>query len=93
MNSFEADNIIAVRLSRACSNALTRGVLISACLLIIPIHSSSQLGNLRKTWAIHAITVTARKDDAAAAVQEAMANLAGLRSISSGGGLIHTSSG
>jgi hypothetical protein len=38
-------------------------------------------------------SVTARKDDAAAAVQAAMANVAGLRSISSGGGLIHTSSG
>ena len=37
--------------------------------------------------------VTARKDDTSAAVQAAMANVAGLRSISSGGGLTRTSSG
>ena len=38
-------------------------------------------------------TVTARKDDAPAAVQAAFLNLAGLNSISVDGGLIQTTSG
>jgi len=37
--------------------------------------------------------VTARKDDASAAVQAAINNVAGSSSISAGGGLIHTTSG
>jgi hypothetical protein len=37
--------------------------------------------------------VTARKDDAPAAVQAAMANVAGLGACSGGGGLIQTTSG
>jgi len=37
--------------------------------------------------------VTARKDDAPAAVQAANVNVAGLVSISAGGGLIETTSG
>jgi hypothetical protein len=37
--------------------------------------------------------VTASKDDAPAAVQAAMANVAGSSSISAGGGLIQTTSG
>jgi hypothetical protein len=40
-----------------------------------------------------AATVTARKDDAPAAVQAAIVNVAGLRSSSVGGGLIQTTSG
>ena len=39
------------------------------------------------------VSVTARKDDAPAAVQAAMANVAGLGSSSGGGGLIQTTSG
>ena len=39
------------------------------------------------------VTVTARKDDAPAAVQAAMANVAGMVSMSGGGGLIQTTSG
>jgi hypothetical protein len=38
-------------------------------------------------------TVTARKDDAPAAVQAAIVNVAGLNSSSAGGGLIQTTSG
>jgi hypothetical protein len=38
-------------------------------------------------------SVTARKDDAPAAVQAANVNVAGLDSISAGGGLIQTTSG
>jgi hypothetical protein len=38
-------------------------------------------------------SVTARKDDAPAAVQAANVNVAGLDSISGGGGLIQTTSG
>jgi len=38
-------------------------------------------------------TVTARKDDAPAAYQAAITNLAGLASLSGGGGLIQTTSG
>lgn len=37
--------------------------------------------------------VTARKDDAPAAVQAAIANVAGVRPFSGGGGLIQTTSG
>ena len=40
-----------------------------------------------------AATVTARKDDVPAADQAAITNLAGLMSISGGGGLIQTTSG
>jgi transposase len=43
-------------------------------------------------WRVLLDAVTARKDDAAAADQAAMANVAGLRSISSGGGLIRSTS-
>jgi hypothetical protein len=38
-------------------------------------------------------SVTARKDDAPAAYQAAITNLAGLASFSGGGGLIQTTSG
>ena len=38
-------------------------------------------------------TVTARKDDASAAIQAAIVNVAELSSVSGGGGLIQTSSG
>jgi transposase-like protein len=43
--------------------------------------------------AMEAITVTARKDDAPAAIQAAIVNVAELSSVSGGGGLIHTTSG
>ena len=42
---------------------------------------------------IYLISVTARKDDAPAADQAAMSNVAGWCSISVGGGLIQTTSG
>jgi hypothetical protein len=38
-------------------------------------------------------SVTVRKDDAPAAVQAAISNVAGFGSSSAGGGLIHTTSG
>ena len=38
-------------------------------------------------------SVTARKDDAPAAIQAAFVNVAELSSVSGGGGLIHTTSG
>jgi len=42
---------------------------------------------------MHPSSVTARKDDAPAAVQAAIVNVAGLNSSSAGGGLIQTTSG
>jgi hypothetical protein len=42
---------------------------------------------------VAADAVTARKDDAPAAVQAAIVNVAGLNSSSAGGGLIQTTSG
>ncbi len=44
-------------------------------------------------WTIRAAAVTARKDGAPVAVQAAIVNVAGLDSISGGGGLIQTTSG
>jgi hypothetical protein len=48
-----------------------------------------------KNLSIHQLawTVTARKDDAPAAIQAAIGNVAELSSVSGGGGLIHTTSG
>ena len=43
--------------------------------------------------AVMAPPVTAKKDDASAAVQAAIVNVAGVESISAGGGLIQTTSG
>jgi len=48
---------------------------------------------LSHTSPLQASSVTARKDDAPAAVQAAIVNVVGLNSSSAGGGLIQTTSG
>jgi len=50
-------------------------------------------GNTKESWIREAGSVTASKDDAPAAVQAAIHNVAELWSSSIGGGLIQTTSG